>query len=182
MNLSARCSIRLCLQMDVIASFVVLRARGVNSPRLPWPQRTRPRSSPFGGGDNRLGVRVPKGRSPRVALPCVHRQHRQPEPWGIACRVLCQSRFPTAAAEFWFLPGSALQFLKPYTMCIYLSFHFHRLCVPYTHHWQWLMSFTVWFHRNCLHQKALCISLNKSSVININARCPRCTLSLDLCS
>lgn len=81
-----------------------------------------------------------------------------------------------------FLSNSFLQSSKPHATCIYLSFHFHRQCVPYTLHWQWLMSFTVWFHSNCLRQKAQCISLNKSSLINIHVRCPRCTLSLDLCS
>lgn len=171
---------------------------GVNTPVLPLALGNPPRFDPLRWEDlgsisvcwwvTTASVSVSPMNCPclsrclsgvRGSLECLH---PSAAPKDEADRHCLQCFRPQPPDTCQFLTSSALQSLKHRTTCIYLSFHFHRLCVPYTHHWRWLMSFTVWFHRNCLRQKAQCISLNKSSVININARCPRCTLSLDLSS
>ena len=118
---------------------------GVNAAALPLASANPPGFSRIRWGDpGPVGacrwVTAPSVSVSRMMVParptvCLGgRQLQETEPTGIACGAVCQSRFPATTTHRQFLTSGVLQSLKHHTTCIYLSFHFHRLCVPYTHY------------------------------------------------
>ena len=96
-------------------------------------------------GDNRLRVRVtnelslcatPSGWGERQPwMPASIGSTKGQSRWALPAALSGRAGFrPQPPDTCQFLTSSALQSLKHHTTCIYLSFHFYRLCVPYTHY------------------------------------------------